>query len=166
MDKKRLPIDHIDQVCVVTPDLRRSMERHRTMLGLAPWRILPFGPNTVRELNYRGKPAQYRVLAAFAQLGGLQYELIQPLQGPSIYHEFLDHHGGEGLHHFGVRVPNLNEALTEAWSAGFEEIQGGRGIGIDGDGGFAYLDTEDPLGITYELIEVPRRMRASSEVDP
>jgi catechol 2,3-dioxygenase-like lactoylglutathione lyase family enzyme len=162
----RLPIAKIDQVCVVTPDLRRSMESYRASLGIEPWRILTFGSETVRELNYRGKPATYRMLVALAQLGGLQYELIQPLQGPSIYHEFLERNGGAGLHHFGVWIPSLAEGLAAARAAGFAEIQGGRGTGLDGDGGFAYLDTEETLGAIFELIELPKRRKATPEVYP
>lgn len=161
----RFPFDKIDQVCVVTRDLRRSMEQYRALLGLEPWRILSFGPDTVRVLNYRGQPASYRMLVAFAQYGPLQYELIQPLEGPTIYHEFLEQRG-EGIHHFGVWVPDLEEALSQARALGFQEIQGGRGTGLQGDGGFAYLDTEKALGALIELIELPRERRAPIDVYP
>lgn len=161
----RLPFGGFDQVCVVTRDLRRSMEHYRALLGLEPWRILDFGPDTVRELNYRGQPARYRMLVAFAQCGPLQYELIQPLEGPTIYHEFLDRNG-EGIHHFGVWIPNLEESLARARALGFQEIQGGRGTGRGGDGGFAYLDTDQSLGAIFELIELPKERRAPIEVFP
>lgn len=162
----RLPIDKIDQVCVVTDDLRRSMEHYRSLLGLAPWRILPFGPDTVRELTYRGKPARYRMLVAFAQLGPLQYELIQPIEGPSIYHEFLAQNPRGGIHHFGIWVPSLADALAQVQALGFTEIQGGRGTGLGGDGGYAYLDTDKALGAIFELIELPKERRAPTEVYP
>ncbi len=162
----RLPFGKIDQVCVVTPDLRRAMEQYRSLLGLEPWRILGFGPDTVRRLTYRGRPATYRMLVAFAQLGSLQYELIQPLEGPTIYHEFLERNPGGGIHHFGVWVPSLEAAVAQARALGFAEIQGGRGTGLGDDGGFAYLDTESALGAILELIEVPRERRAPQEVYP
>lgn len=161
----RLPIPRIDQVGIVTRDLRRAMEHYRQLLGLAPWRVLEFGPDTVQRLTYRGQPAEYRMLIALAQFGPLQYELIQPLQGPTIYHEFLDRQG-EGIHHFGVWVPSLDAALAEARALGFEEIQGGRGTGVAGDGGYAYLDTERALGAIFELIEVPKERRALVEMYP
>ncbi|MGH7862039.1 MAG: VOC family protein [Candidatus Dormibacteraceae bacterium] len=162
----RLPFGKIDQVCVVTPDLRQAMERYRALLGLAPWRILGFGPDTVRELTYRGRPAGYRMLVAFAQFGALQYELIQPLEGPTIYHEFLERHPAGGIHHFGCWVPDLEAALAQARALGFRVIQGGRGTGLGGDGGFAYLDTEASLGAILELIEVPGDRRAPQEIYP
>lgn len=162
----RLPFGKIDQICVVTPDLRRAMERYRSLLGIEPWRILDFGPDTVRALTYRGQPASYRMLVAFAQYGALQYELIQPIEGPTIYHEFLDRHPDGGIHHFGCWVPNLEAAVAQARALGFTEIQGGRGTGLGGDGGYAYLDTEDALGAILELIEVPRERRAPQEIYP
>ena len=142
------------------------MEQYRSLLGLEPWRILGFGPDTVRELTYRGRPATYRMLVAFAQYGPLQYELIQPLEGPTIYHEFLEQHPSGGIHHFGTWVPSLEEALARARALGFTEIQGGRGTGLGGDGGFAYLDTEATLGAIFELIEVPKERRAPQEIYP
>ena len=33
----------------------------------------------------------------------------------------------------------------------------GAGYGLDGDGAFVYLDTEDTLGVTAELVGLPRR---------
>jgi methylmalonyl-CoA/ethylmalonyl-CoA epimerase len=35
--------------------------------------------------------------------------------------------------------------------------------GLDGDGGFAYLNTHERLGVILELIEVPARRREPEE---
>jgi hypothetical protein len=35
-------------------------------------------------------------------------------------------------------------------------IMDGAGFGADGDGHYAYLDTEDLIGVTIELIERPK----------
>jgi hypothetical protein len=42
----------------------------------------------------------------------------------------------------------------------------GGGHGLDGDGFYAYLDTEESLGTTYELIERPARRRKPELVLP
>jgi hypothetical protein len=34
-------------------------------------------------------------------------------------------------------------------------IQDGSGFGLDGDGHYAYLETEETLGVTLELIQRP-----------
>jgi hypothetical protein len=42
----------------------------------------------------------------------------------------------------------------------------GSGYGLDGDGHFAYLDTEEIFGITLELMERPKRRRAPRKIFP
>lgn len=87
-----------------------------------------------------------------------QVELIQPLAGPSLYQEFTAG-GGMGLHHMGVFVPNLDEAIALMNDRGYRVTQTARGYGAGGDGGFAYFDTDKDLGLVVEAIEVPRIRR-------
>jgi hypothetical protein len=42
----------------------------------------------------------------------------------------------------------------------------GAGFGRDGDGHYAYLDTEDQLGVTIELIERPQGRMPPEKVYP
>ena len=44
-------------------------------------------------------------------------------------------------------------------AAGYDLLQSGYGYGLDGDGGYAYFDTERDFGIIVEALEVPRRRR-------
>jgi methylmalonyl-CoA/ethylmalonyl-CoA epimerase len=161
----RFPIDKIDQVCVIVRDLQRAMEHYWNVLGIGPWRVYTYGPHFLKELTYRGKPGTYSMRLGLAQKGPTMFELIQPLDGPSIYHEFLERNG-EGIHHFGVFVPSLAEGIARAKEAGYEVIQSGRATGATGDGGYAYLSTEDDLGAIYELIEIPSVRRPPEAVYP
>jgi hypothetical protein len=161
----RFPIQKIDQVCVVVRDLRRAMEQYWTTLGIGPWRVFTYGKPQVRRLTYRGQEANFQMRLAFAQTPTVMIELIEPTRGPSIYHEFLER-GGEGIHHFGVIVPNLEDGIAKARQAGFEVIMSGHGTGVTDDGGFAYLSTEDRLGAIFELIEFPSQRRPPEEVYP
>ncbi len=158
-------LDRIDQVCVVVRDLETALARYWTNLGIGPWRVYTFSAPIVRDMTYRGRPADFAMRVAFAQVGSLMLELLQPLRGPSIYEEFLAR-CGEGLHHVGLYVPNLDQALQAAQAAGFAVLQSGRGYGLTGDGGFAYLDTEAQLGVIVELIEAPRQRRPPDFIYP
>lgn len=105
------------------------------------------------DLGLRGEPASYEMnIALWGE--GPQIELIEPVRGPSIYHEWLEQHG-PGLHHIGMYVEDLDVGLTEMARDGHEPVQWGRGYGETGDGGFAYFDTRDLFGIYTELIEIP-----------
>jgi len=65
---------------------------------------------------------------------------------------------GEGLHHLGYFVENIETAITEMQAQGYEVVQAGRGLGVDGDGAYAYFDTVDALGCMLEVIEPPHRL--------
>jgi hypothetical protein len=76
-------------------------------------------------------------------------ELLQPVEGESVYRDFLNEHG-EGLHHLGhVRVDDLDEAVQALEKAGFPCIEtGGDTLGFHS---WAYVDTTSLIGYVLEL---------------
>jgi methylmalonyl-CoA/ethylmalonyl-CoA epimerase len=83
-----------------------------------------------------------------------ELELIQPLDGQSLYSEWLSERG-EGLHHLAVVVGSLDETIAALEKAGCANIQSGHGFAPDGKGGYAYFDTTDVLGFILEAVEMP-----------
>jgi methylmalonyl-CoA/ethylmalonyl-CoA epimerase len=150
------------QVGIIVTDLERSVAAYHALLGLASWSVYTYGPGFVQDLTYRGAPGAFSMRVALSASNPV-VELIQPLTGPSIYDEWLEHHG-EGLHHVAVQVPAIRDAVSAAAGAGFEVIQSGRGYGARGDGGFAYLDTYEQLRIIVELLEFPAERQPPEEV--
>jgi methylmalonyl-CoA/ethylmalonyl-CoA epimerase len=153
---------HADQIGIVVEDLERAMRRYSEIFDCGPWSVYTYGPELLREQTFRGGPGTFEMRLALAGAGP-QIELIQPLRGPSLYHEWLAQHG-EGLHHIGMKVPDLLAGIRDMEHRGFGLLQSGRGYGLDGDGGFAYLDTAGELGVILELIEVPARRREPEAV--
>jgi hypothetical protein len=148
-------VTRIDQIAVVVRDLEVAMRAYWERLGIGPWAIRTFDRTAVRQLTFRGEPADFAMRCAFARSGEVQIELIQSLRGPNLYEEFLEQHG-EGLHHVGIIVPDLAAATAGMARRGFPVVMGGIGTGIDGDGGFAYFETTTALAALVELIELPR----------
>jgi methylmalonyl-CoA/ethylmalonyl-CoA epimerase len=147
----------VDQVAVVVRDLDEAMRRYVEKLGIGPWSVYTFSPDWVRHMTYRGREQPHSMKLGFAQVGEMHYELIEPLDGPSTYHEFLDAHG-EGLHHLGYIVDDLDATIGEMEAQGFAVLQSGRAYGVDGDGGYAYFETDAALGCLVEAIELPRAL--------
>src|SRR5215208_4937492 len=147
-------IGSIDQVAVVVRDLDRAMERYTNDLGIGPWAVHTFSPDWIGGMTFRGKEQGYTMKLALAQLGPVMYELIEPLEGPTSYHEFLDEHG-EGLHHLGYFVEDIDAEIKNMESKGFALLQSGRGFGKDVTGAYAYFDTERAVGCIVEAIELP-----------
>jgi methylmalonyl-CoA/ethylmalonyl-CoA epimerase len=154
----------IGQIGVVVADLELALERYSARWGLGPWIGYVYGPATVPRLTYRGEPGRYSLRLALTG-SSPQVELLQPLEGPSIYHEWLAS-GRTGLHHVAVLVDSLDEAIASMTGAGYAVLQSGQGYGVDGDGGYAYFDTESEFEVIVEAIEVPRQRREPDFVWP
>jgi hypothetical protein len=82
------------------------------------------------------------------------------------YQSHIDKCGYGGVQHFGIAVENMEESLKIVKKAGINIAMEGAGYGLDGDGYFAYLDTEHLFGITLELMERPKRRRDPLKIYP
>ena len=158
-------IGFIDQVAVVVRDLDASMKRYVEEFGIGPWRVYTFSPDWIEGMTFRGREQEYSMKLALADVGGMMYELIEPFQGPNSYAEFLEEHG-EGLHHLGYFVDDLDVTIRDMESKGYRLLQSGRGIGTKGDGGYAYFETEGVLGCIVEAIELPEEMSPPEKTYP
>jgi methylmalonyl-CoA/ethylmalonyl-CoA epimerase len=166
-EHKPLPFlkDGIGQVAILVPDLMEAIRHYHEDFGIGPWDIYTYRKPLVREMSYHGEPADYSMRIGLSYFGPMRVELIQPLTGNTVYADFIAEHG-YGVHHFGLLVDDMDSALEEARAAGYEMTMDGSGFGLDGDGHYAYLDTEDRLGVTLELIERPKRRHKPEAVYP
>jgi catechol 2,3-dioxygenase-like lactoylglutathione lyase family enzyme len=145
----------IAQIGIIVPNLEEAVESYWKLFGIGDWHFYTYGKPLVKKMTYYGKPAEYKMRVALSYFGPMRVELIEMVEGDTIYADFVKEHGF-GVHHFGILVEDMKEALAEAETAGFKMIMDGEGFGLDGDGHYAYLDTEDKIGVTLELIERPK----------
>lgn len=145
-------VGSVMQVCVVTRDLRRTMAG-MVRMGIGPWQVHTFSPRTVDDMTYRGAPAASTFQLALANSGTMMWEIVQPVEGPSIYDEFLDQHG-EGLHHVAVDCNGIDwESRLKAFADhGYEVIQSGCWAGRVP---YAYFATEGDMTTTMETFIIP-----------
>ena len=89
-------------------DLDTKIRNLIDIFGIGPVRVINFPPEGRSDMErwYKGQPAQFTCRLAFADLGSVELELIEPLQGPSIWQDFIDEHG-EGIHH--IRFNTFDE---------------------------------------------------------
>jgi hypothetical protein len=105
------------------------------------------------DRRYRGKPAEFEMDLGWHRHGKIVYEWALPLKGPSTYEDHIRAHG-EGFHHFGVGVEDMDAAIAKWESLGYPVAQsGGWGqAGKPGSGRFAYVDTDAIGGVLVELL--------------
>jgi hypothetical protein len=164
-DKLPFLRDGIAQVCLIVENLDEAVESYWKLFGIGPWHFYTYGKPLVRKMSYHGKPSEYRMRVALSYIGPLRIELIEVMEGDTIYADFIREHG-YGVHHFGVLVEDMGSAIAEAEICGLTMTQDGSGFGLDGDGHYAYLDTEDKIGVTIELIERPKRRVKPEKIYP
>jgi hypothetical protein len=127
------------QIAYVTHDRAAAQAALGERLGLSAWTDLDV------------VPAGAELAVAFARAGRIQIELIQPLGGDAtIFSDLLPTRGLVAVHHLGVRVEDIDLALTHAAEAGFQTPKQGA---IEGQLRFAFVDTRADLGHFIELAE-------------
>ena len=155
----------IAQVAQVVENLDATVKQYWTLFGIGPWDFYTYERPLLSAASYRGKPADYSLAIALSWLGPMRIELIQVLRGPTVHEEHVRKHGF-GVQHLGVLTENMEVSLVQAHEAGIEMVMDGRGFGRDGDGWYAYLETEDRLGVTLELVQRPKSRWPPKKVFP
>jgi len=140
------------QVAYVVEDLDDAVRHWADSLGVGPWQVWTMTPDVLHDTRYDGEPAAFAIRHALAWSGTLQIELVQPLDGPSIFADQLAA-SGPGLNHIGRLVDDHDRESAALVAAGYRPLQSAR-FGASADGRFAYF--ADPGGSSIiELIQPP-----------
>ena len=67
------------QIAVVVRDLDAAMRTYVHDYGIGPWEIYGFDPGNVADLREDGERVERAWRLAIAYVGGVQWELIEPL---------------------------------------------------------------------------------------
>jgi hypothetical protein len=121
-------------------------------MGVGPWRVYTFSPETVRDQTFRGKSARYSMRLALATSGNMMWEVIEPLEGPSIYTEYLERNA-DGVQHVGQTCQGIpfDDQVKTFESRGCAMIQSGNWNGVR----YAYFETKGVIGTTVEIFDFP-----------
>ena len=146
---ERLELPSVSQIGIVTWDLEKTINYYEKVLGLNRF----VTPKIVyKEKHYYGKPIDSEWLMAFGSLGPVELEIIQPITEPTVYHDYLKEKG-EGIHHLGFDVKDIEKKLEIFTKMGIKNIQGGQGE----TSRFEYFDTTEIGGVTIELLQREKR---------
>jgi methylmalonyl-CoA/ethylmalonyl-CoA epimerase len=147
----------VGQIGIVVRDVEAACRQYSALWQNGPWRCFTYSPEILSQQTFRGNASTFSVRIALNSATP-QIELLQPLDGPSVYDDWLQRRG-EGLHHLAVFVASADEAIESMAGIGYPVLQQGRGFGMDGDGAFVYFDTERDFNYLLEVIELPKRRR-------
>ena len=149
----------IEQIGIVVYDAAKTAKRYSEIFGIGPWFFLDITPT---EIILHDKPVadvESCVRIAMTNLGKIQIELLQPLNGPSTHMEFLREHG-EGIHHVSFGMVDNHDQVVSAFK------EQGTGIEMQGLLGgavtFSYMSTQMELGTIFEVVRpIPPGVQSS-----
>lgn len=145
------PFRRAIQIGVVVRDLDQSMAALTAIFGMGPFRVVECPPPGREEQQFcHGDPARFRMRQAFADLGSVELELIQPVEGQTIWSEFLAERG-PGIHHIRFNVPDENALSAYLLERGIGKTQ--EGAGIREGSYWANYDTEKLVGFVIEILQ-------------
>jgi methylmalonyl-CoA/ethylmalonyl-CoA epimerase len=138
------------QIGIVVRDLGATMQRYVDDYGIGPWEIVEFEAGNANDLHEYGQPVERSWRLATTMVGGVQWELIEPLDNESVYARFLAEKG-EGVHHLAVASPKFDELVAAQAEKGNELVLSGTFSGYR----VAYLATDRDLGVIAEIFNGP-----------
>jgi methylmalonyl-CoA/ethylmalonyl-CoA epimerase len=143
--------DDFVQIGVVVRDLERAKAALTEIFGIGPFRTIDWPPADRADIEryYYGEPGEFSARMAFTELGPVELELIQPLEGESIWADFLRDRG-EGIHHIRFNVADIQPVIEYLGGHGIQAAQ--MGSGLRPGTTWANFDTQSQVGFIIEAM--------------
>jgi methylmalonyl-CoA/ethylmalonyl-CoA epimerase len=154
MNMKVLEGMRVDQIGIVVEDVEKAIEGYRTIIGSDNFKTFEYpGKAKKGKIYYKGKSADFSIKVGFADVGGVEIELIQPLTGMSIYKDFL-RKNGSGIHHYRISLPEeeFDRLCTHLMKEGIEILS--EGPGVRSTSRWMVFNTREILGADIEIKRV------------
>jgi len=147
-----------DHLSIVVKDIEKAVDYYGKAFGLTFEEIAEHA--LPPDVIYKGKPCPYTMKVTFAHMGPIRFELVQVVDGECIYTDFLKEHG-EGVHHLGFEVADLEKEVANAESQGLENICYLKMVGIMA---FAHFAPDKTNGLRIELVQENVRDRIMAKL--
>jgi catechol 2,3-dioxygenase-like lactoylglutathione lyase family enzyme len=145
------PLEKITHFAWVVNDVRK-VDEYYTSLGFKSFSAIDH--NISLDRVYRGQPGNFEMWLGWDRTGDAPLEWVQQITGDDVYVEYGKKHG-EGFHHLGVNVNDMDEAVKLMTERGAQAAQDASWKASKGKGRAVYLDTDPHGGVTLELIYDP-----------
>ena len=96
----KVKLNRAVQIGIVVRDLEKTTRFLSSLFGLGPFHFIEWPNRPDSKFYYRGEEKHIKLKQAFLQVGPLEIEFVQPLEGDvNAYREFLQHHQGRRTFH-------------------------------------------------------------------
>ncbi len=140
---------NITQISLAVRDLKATMEHYHRAFGWSDWKVYDHHEPLHHGTELRGQSVAYNLRGAEVMVGSMNFELLQPVEGPSLWKEFIQSRG-EGIASIAVMFDTLEEsdAVKQEFQKRGIEVTMRAQIGEHIE--YYYLDTQDRFGCLIE----------------
>ncbi len=151
--EKKFVLPKVEQVAMAVKDLESTAAYLSSCLGIGPFQISDRYSSTM----VHGKPTMAKRKVGIASMGGVDLELIQPMEEDTPYYDFMNSRG-EGLQHIRFSpVDDLNQTVAYLEEKGFKLVYSGKqNSGVHSGSLFAYMESERAKGFILEFVQRPK----------
>ena len=149
----KIKVKEIRHVGIVVKDADAVAAQYEKYFDI-DWSKKRVTDTTTREHGpflYKGERVEFNMKIVIFPLGGIEIELIEPLDDKGPYADFLRETGG-GLHHFMIEVDGNENFIEVANEIGAPNIIGGYMPGIS----WKYFDMKKDFASLYEITQKER----------
>ncbi len=143
---------HLPQPCqlgIMVDDVEKAAPAYLQFIGQEGFR--EYRMLSTEGAIFRGKPVNFVIKIAKLFWNELELELMQVIDSP-FHAEFYEKHG-QGIHHLGFRVQDVNAYFPVFEKFGAPLLCSSHWINkINGPTCCAYFDTTEKLGVILELV--------------
>lgn len=141
---------NISEIIMVVEDLDEAVARQWDEFGIGPWEIWTFDSSTVDDMMLHGERRDFSIRIAYAKIGDVYWELVQPLDQHSTYYETLRDHG-PSVHNIVFEVADFYETAALMSEKGYGVFNSGNWQGTQ----FVNFDTRGALPVIAEIYRTP-----------
>lgn len=140
-------LPELHHVGIVVRDRDATIRYYREIMGITSF--FSYDAPMPRALVH-GNPTPCDLRVGFALLGNTVIELLQPLDRVSPHFHFLEEHG-EGMHHLGFLVSNVDDCLAKMQGKGLHLLLESTEPAADTK--TVYVEGNGLSGVVLELIQ-------------
>lgn len=142
------------QIAFVVDDVERHLKMFATLFGIEAPSSNITGSFEETQSLYLGAPTEGRAKVGYIPLENILLEFIEPVDGPSIWADFLEKNGN-GIHHLAFIVDGVKQVIDDLENFGLPLLQKGvfAAAANAPSGKYAYLQGLEKLGFDVELLE-------------
>lgn len=141
-------VNGVLQIGILVRNADEAVRQYSTLLGISDWNINFVDTQIGKGRNFHSGEDDVAVKAkiAWALIGGVELELIEPQDKTSVYAQFIESHG-PGVHHIMFGTDDFDRTVNRLNGAGIERVLSGELQATR----FQLFDTRNTLGLISEF---------------